>query len=242
MAQFGFDTFRREIVAELGEDFWNRLAEGLTLPEIDTEAGCGCQNMARFLKKLENMAEAETVRNILCRVRHGLKPDYAGWAREKFLELGDLDAFLNYHLENEMAAFEMRNAEGRDFFGQEITDEVLEFLRAHPSMLAPVREGNKLRCMAFPGEMKAYLEAKTPEEKRYYACHCPFARESIRAGETVPPALCNCSLGHVMNFTEGFLGRELEGRVVRSALGGDLLCEYEIFLPDDVMRDYVKAE
>lgn len=242
MGQFGIDTFRREITAELGEGFWNRLTEGLTLPDIDREAGCGCRNMVRFLERLEHMAEPETVKKILCQVRHGLTPDNGGWAREKFLELGDLDAFLKYHLENEMASFEKMNAEGKDFFGQEITDEVLEFLREHPSMLAPVREGNKLRCMAFPGNMREYLRAETPEQKRYYACHCPFARESILAGESVSPTLCNCSLGHVMNFAEGFLGRALEGRVVRSALGGGLLCEYEISLPDDVMLKYVTAD
>lgn len=55
----------------------------------------------------------------------------------------------------------------------------------------------------------------------------------------VSPILCYCSLGHVMNFTEAFLGRELEGRVVRSVLNKDLTCEYEITIPEDIMTQYI---
>ena len=45
-----------------------------------------------------------------------------------------------------------------------------------------------------------------------------------------------------MNFTEAFMGRELEGKVVRSVLNGDLTCEYEIEIPDDIMQKYVTSE
>ncbi len=77
---------------------------------------------------------------------------------------------------------------------------------------------------------------------RYHACHCPFAKESILSGETVSAALCYCSLGHVMNFSEAFLDRELEGRVVHSVLMGDMTCEYEITIPDDIMKQYITSK
>lgn len=41
-----------------------------------------------------------------------------------------------------------------------------------------------------------------------------------------------------MNITEAFLGRALEGKVVRLVLHGDLTCEYEITIPDDIMQKY----
>ncbi len=43
-----------------------------------------------------------------------------------------------------------------------------------------------------------------------------------------------------MNFAEAFLGRELNGRVLTSALEGDMACTYEVNLPDDIMEMYVK--
>lgn len=87
--------------------------------------------------------------------------------------------------------------------------------------------------------MQKYLEATDIRMKRYHACHCPFAKESILSEAVVSSTLCNCSLGHVMNFTEAFLGRKLEGKVLCSVLNGDLTCEYEISIPDDIMQEYV---
>lgn len=88
--------------------------------------------------------------------------------------------------------------------------------------------------------MNEYLKTADNRMKRYHACHCPFAKESILSDSVVSPVLCHCSLGHVMNFTEAFLGRELEGRVVHSALNGDMTCEYEITIPEDIMDSFVR--
>lgn len=43
-------------------------------------------------------------------------------------------------------------------------------------------------------------------------------------------------------FAEAFMGRELKGKVVCSVLNGDLTCEYEIEIPDDIMQKYVTSE
>lgn len=240
--KFGISTFKREICVALGEAFWNELAEGIELPDIDNECNCQCQNMHVFMRRLEERADEETVKQILYKVRHGLHPSQSAWAREKFLEVGELDKFLQICHDNEISHFIELNREKKDFYGDEITDKVLEFIKRNPALLAPVRKGNKLYCMAFPANMQKYLDATDEKMKRYHACHCPFAKESILSEVAVSSTLCNCSLGHVMNFTEAFLGRELEGRVLHSVLGGDLTCEYEIMLPDDIMEEYVNKK
>ena len=240
--KFGINTFKREICTALGEGFWNELVEGIELPEIENECKCQCKNMQVFMKRLEERADSDIIKNILYKVRHGLHPSQSAWARDKFLAVGDLDKFLQTCHDNEMSHFIELNREKKDFYGDEITDKVLEFIKNNPSLLAPVREGNKLYCMAFPANMQKYLDAPDDKMKRYHACHCPFAKESILSEVPVSSTLCNCSLGHVMNFTEAFLGRELEGNVVHSVLGGDLTCEYEITLPDDIMDEYVNKK
>ena len=239
--KFGMNTFKREICNAMGEKFWDTLTENLDLPDIETESSCQCRNMCAFMRRFEAVADQETVQKILYRVRHGLHPSQSAWAREEFLKIGDLDSFLEIHQKAELENFIRMNREGKGFYGQEITDEVLDFIRQNPAMLAPVRKGNKLICMAFPCNMNEYIKAESSRMKRYYACHCPFAKESILADETVSPTLCYCSLGHVMNFTEAFLGRELEGRVVRSVLNGDLTCEYEAIIPEDIMSKYLPS-
>ena len=39
-----------------------------------------------------------------------------------------------------------------------------------------------------------------------------------------------------MNFAEAFLDRKLNGRVLTSALKSDMVCTYEVNLPDDIME------
>ena len=134
--QFGMNTFRREICAALGETFWETLTDGMTLPDIETEGACHCANMRAFMKRFEKMADKETVRAILCKVRHGLHPSQSSWAHDEFLQIGDLDAFLKVHHDVELENFIRLNQENQDFYGQEITDEVLEFIRENPAMLA----------------------------------------------------------------------------------------------------------
>ena len=237
--KFGINTFKREICSELGETFWDELVKNIELPDIDSECKCQCHNMYLFMNRLEEMTDKETLKKIFYKVRHGLHPSQSEWAHKEFIEAGNLDDFLSKHLNDEWNHFVELNREQKDFYGQEISDEVLVFIKEHPEMLAPVRRGNKLYCMAFPCNMKAYLSAADEKMKRYHACHCPFAKESILSEHVVSSTLCNCSLGHIMNFTEAFMGRELEGKVVRSVLNGDLTCEYEIEIPDDIMQGYV---
>lgn len=240
--KFGLNNFRCEVCAALGDEFWETLTDGLILPDIETENKCQCRNMYAFMSRFEEKADKETIRSILCKVRHGLRPSQSSWARDEFLQIGDLDAFLKKHHDAELKNFIKLNKENKDFYGQEITNEVLEFIRKNPAMLAPVRKDNKLTCIAFPCNMKEYLKATDSTTKRYHACHCPFAKESILSEKTVSAALCYCSLGHVMNFSEAFLDRELEGKVVHSVLMGDMTCEYEITIPDEIMKQYITSK
>ena len=240
--KFGITTFKREICAQLGDAFWNELVENIELPDIDSECKCQCHNMYQFMKRLEEMTDEETLKKILYKVRHGLHPSQCEWAHKEFMEAGNLDDFLKKHLSDELNGFIELNKEKKDFYGQEITDEVLTFIKENPKMLAPERKGNKLYCMAFPCNMKEYLSVTDEKMKRYHACHCPFAKESILSENVVSSVLCNCSLGHVMNFAEAFMDRELRGKVVHSVLNGDLICEYEIEIPDDIMQKYVTSE
>ncbi len=238
--EFGIESFGREIRKRLGDGFWRSLTECMTLPDIKTERECKCRNMRAFMRRFEDMARFEDVKHILYTVRHGLTPSMASGARHEFLETGDLDAFLEKCRANEMEGFIARNRENRDFYGQPITDAVLDFIKDHQTMLAPLREGDKLVCMAYPNNMSEYIKAPDARMKRYHACHCPFAKESILSDQPVSATLCNCSLGHVMNFAEAFLDRPLTGRVKSSVLNGDLTCTYEIDIPPDVIRDYVR--
>jgi hypothetical protein len=42
---------------------------------------------------------------------------------------------------------------------------------------------------------KQYLTETDPMLKRYYYCHCPWAREAVKNSEKVAPIFFNCSSG-----------------------------------------------
>ncbi len=237
---FGIGTFKREITAQLGEQTWEKIIDGIVVPDMKTEAKCKCANMALFMERFNAAADKQIVKYVLGKVRHGLKPAQSAWAREKFLHIGDLDAFIAQQIEQGIQDFENMLKENKDFYGQPITEEVVEFVKANPTMLSGLRSGNKLYLSAFPAHMLEYIHAADTRMKRYYACHCPFAKESILSESLVSPALCNCSLGHVMNFWEAVFDTELEGEVLTSALNGDDMCSYVVTIPDNIMESYVK--
>lgn len=238
--KFGIGTFKYEIINELGDGVWEELIKDIDIPDIDTEASYKCKNMAMFMERFEKIIDKQMAKKILSRVRHGLKPSQCAWAREKFLKYNDLDAFINDSVKEGIADFEKLYSEAKDFYGQPITKEVLDFIRQNPGMLSGVRDGNKMYFTAFPANMFEYLQASDSRMKRYHACHCPFAKESILADKTVSSTLCYCSFGHIKNFWEAVFDRELDGEVVTSALNGDTLCTYVVLLPDDIMNSNVK--
>ena len=198
--KFGMNTFKREICNVKGEKFWEARTENLNLPDIEMESSCQCRNMFAFMRRFEAAAGQEAVQKILYRVRHGLHPSQSAWAREEFLKIGDLDRLFEIHQKAELENFIRMNREGKGFYGQEITDEVLDFIRQNPAMLAPVRKGNipaliiRSCCMnkhsiflfsvshSYPPYILCDLGGILNDQKDYGPCCRAGARNNKRSG------------------------------------------------------------
>jgi hypothetical protein len=233
------DILKLEVCGRLGQEAWDALTSGIGIPDIRNEAKRGCRTMREFMKRLESMADKAAARDILTHVRHGLKRSQFAWAREKFARYNSIDRYIQACLDEEIEAFTRLRDTGGSFYGQPIDDAALQFILGQPGMLAPVRRGSELHVTAFPSNMVEYLKETDERRKRYQACHCPFARESIlREGEEVSRTLCFCSLGHAKIMWEAIFDMELDGDVVQSVLGGDLLCRYVVYLPEQILEQY----
>lgn len=162
------------------------------------------------------------------------------WARECFLQYNDIDAFCSAMRKENLELFSHAAKSGELFHGQPIDDSVLQFVREQPYLLYGARKNNTIEAIAIPCETQRYLHETDINIKRYFACHCKFARESILQKEgAVSKTLCNCSLGHTKIFWEAALDTPLDGEVISSVLGDGLLCHFVIHLPDEVMKKYV---
>jgi hypothetical protein len=233
------DTLKSEVDEKHGGEAWNILTEGIGTPDIHNEAKCGCHTMREFMKRFDTMTDKTLAKDILTHVRHGLKRSQFTWAKEKFAQYNNIDDFIKVCLDEEIKSFTKLRDTGESFYGQVIDDEVLEFVLSQSGMLSSVRKGSELHITAFPSNMVEYLKETDERKKRYHACHCPFAKESIlQENEEVSKTLCYCSLGHAKIMWEAIFDMDLDGDVVESVLNGDLLCKYVIYLPKEIIDKF----
>ena len=234
------DTMKSEICSEMGSRAWDALTDGISIPDINGESKCKCGTMREFMRRFGGMTDTKTAKTVLTRVRHGLTHEQFDWAREKFAKCGyNIDTFIKSNYQEDVETFTRLRDTGGDFYGQPITREVYDFVLKEGILTDASRNGSEIHITAFPYDMVNYLGETDERKKRYYACHCPFARESILTeGAEVSKTLCYCSLGHAKVMWEAVLHVELDGEVIQSALGGDVLCKYVIHLPDEIIRKH----
>jgi hypothetical protein len=233
-------TLKSEVLTKMGSHTWDTLTDGIGVPDINSESKCDCSTMREFMRRFDGMTDTATAKKILTRVRHGLKHSQFDWAREKFDKCGNnIDTFIKNNYLEDVETFTRLRDTGGDFYGQSITSEVFDFIFKAGILTDAARKGSEIHITAFPYDMVNYIKETDERKKRYYACHCPFARESIlKEGAEVSRTLCYCSLGHAKVMWEAILNVELDGEVLQSVLGGDLMCKYVIYLPEEVMRRY----
>jgi hypothetical protein len=126
--------------------------------------------------------------------------------------------------------------EGGLFFTQPITDEVIGFVRAHPEIAQGVRDGEVLYEVKIPYMAVEYLAETDERMKRYYYCHCPWVRESLKEGDVrVSPTFCLCSAGFHKKSWEVIFDQPLKAEIVETVLRGDPWCKISIHLPEEAL-------
>jgi len=151
---------------------------------------------------------------------------------ELYRARGGIDGYLEASREGFLGELRSCMEEGRPFFGQPVTEEVIELVGLDPEMAAGRREGNSVYVTKIPFRAKDWLEEKDPVKRRHLYCHCPWARESIlsEAGP-VPSEFCRCSAGFHRKPWEAIFGDGVSCTVLESALAGDDRCRFRIDLP-----------
>lgn len=154
--------------------------------------------------------------------------------RRKYKQAGDIDEYLRQRKDNFIARLETCLCEGRPFFAQEITQEVIDFVRGDPEIGGGMRLENIVYETKIPYMAKEYLAETDPILRRYYYCHCPWAREAIKSGDVqLAETFCNCSGGFHKKAFEVIFKQPLKVEVLESVLTGDDRCRFAIYLPPE---------
>jgi len=234
------DNLHERLSALVGEQKRDEIFAGIDLPPLGLPTSHKPRVLQAVMERLEAQLDAETYDKLFSSSLRTL--DDSGYLedRDKYQACASLDEFLVKRGLNFIAHLEQLKHEDRLYFTQEVTDEVIAFVRGNPLISQGVREGNVLYEIKIPYMTKEYLAATDERMKRYYYCHCPWVRESIKNGDVpavisaVSPRFCQCSAGFVKKPWEVILGQPLKAEVVESVLMGALWCKIAIHLPDGV--------
>ncbi len=229
------DVLHEKLGDAVGENKRNEIFEGIDLPPLGTPSSEKPKFTKAIMDRMETMVDPETCQKVLSDVAHGLPKDYWKAEREKYLKAGSIDAYLSARRKAAIENLEEHRDEGSLFFNQEITEDVVQWVKSRSDVLSGERRGNVIYHTKIPFLTKKYLEETDEKIKRYYACHCAWARETILSGDIeVSPTFCYCSGGFTKTPWEVALDQPLKVEMVKSALKGDDECTFKIYLPEGV--------
>ena len=183
---------------------------------------------------IEKVGQKESEK-LLSACLRDLPDEYFYNERRKYKKSPDIDDYIKKRHRSFLKELQKCQREGQLFFAQEITDDVVAFVKNNPEIESGVREGNILYVSKIPYNAKQFLAETDPTLKRYYACHCPWAREAIINGNVhLNATFCNCSGGFSKKPWEVIFRQTLEVEVLESALKGDLRCRFAIHPPENL--------
>ncbi|MHA1936921.1 MAG: hypothetical protein ACXABV_08025 [Candidatus Thorarchaeota archaeon] len=230
------DVLRERLGEAAGETIRDEVFEGIEAPLglPSTEKPAVTKTV---LDKMRALVDPEDCKKALVGTAHGIPKEWYKQEREKFLTAKDIDEYIVKKRDDAIAELEKHRDEGTLFYNQEITDEVVEFVKSRPEMLSGMRDGDKIVHTKIPYLTKEYLAETDKRKKRYYACHCAWARETIMDDKIdVPSSFCYCSGGFTKQPWEVALDQSLEVKMVKSVLKGDMECTFTIPLPKEVVN------
>ncbi len=225
------DNLYRKTGEALGEGRREALFAGLQPLPLGTPNAQKPAAMKSVLERLEE-AEPEACREIMAGGLRELPDEHYAEDKALFEDCADIDEYMWRKKRALVAELRQIQREGRLYFNQQITDEVIEYVRRNPEIGQGVRAGNIIYETKIPYQAKEYLAETDEDKKRYYYCHCPWVKESLRQGRSgISPVFCNCSAAYTKKPWEVIFGQKLQADVLETVLQGDLRCRFAIHLP-----------
>ncbi len=207
------------------------ITDQVTIPVLGTPPSKFPEFTASFIELLEKSLDESTLKRVLASNHHQI-PESAFLEERTYYENAEtFDQYLKELHDRKVKVLEKHLLDGTVWFEQNITQEVVDFVKSNQEILSAVRSGDTLYITKIPYDVEAFLKTDNPVEKAYHACHCPFAKESIgNQKEHISETWCNCSAGFAKFPFDVLFKKELKAKVLENAIRGDLLCRFAISL------------
>lgn len=220
-----------------GEEVRRKVFEGFELPALGSPQYVFPPLTERIVKRMEAELPYKTCREVLTWNYHRVPAAGFKDAKERFEKAASIDEYLQGEHKELVDELEGCMKEGRVWYEQQITPEVLEFVKANQEICTGVRKGDKIYVTKIPYAPPQFLKETDPTMKRYHACHCPLVRASLREGKSrIPSTFCYCSAGFEKVKFDAVFGEPVGVELLESPLKGDMRCRFAITIPKSRMK------
>lgn len=216
----------------VGESKSEEIFGGVDIPPLGTRPEDKPRVTKKIMEQLEAHLDDKTLKELLSCGLEVFPDEWYLPQKKMFQDSDSLDDFLRKRHMEFVETLRKHSKEKTMFFAQEIDDEVVEYVLENQEIHGGVRKGDIIYETKIPYQTKKYLHEKNERMKRYYACHCSWVREAIKAGKPkIPPNFCYCSAGYHKRPFEIVFGQPVKADVIQTVLKGDSVCRFAIHIP-----------
>lgn len=225
------------LVKIAGDATGRKVFDGIVFPPLGMPQEDYPRLTQTIMDRMESELSRSKCREIMTWNYHQVPVSVFSDAKKRFEKSSSLDEYLKGEHERLVQEMKACMKEGRLWYEQEITPEVLEFVKNNQEINTGVRRGDKIFKVKIPYAPKLFLKENDPAMKKYYACHCQLVRTALRDGRPViSPAFCYCSAGFEKLHFDVIFGEPVEAEVLETLLNGDPRCRFAIKIPKNKQK------
>ena len=226
------ESISEKLAAVAGQETRERVFDGVEIPPLGSPPHSYPPVTGKIVRRLLELGP-DVCHNVLADNHHRIPVESFAKHKQWLKDAGSLDAFLKRVHEEGVSELERYMKEGKVWYEQEITPELVEYVKDNQEVLSAVRDGEYLYTTKIPFAPKDWFVEKDPAKKRYYACHCPLARAAFLSGvPDIPRDWCYCSGGYHKLMFDVLFETPTEVELLESVLAGDDRCRFRIKIPD----------
>jgi len=238
---FGAADVPREISERIGsvagEEVRLKVFKGIEYPQLGSPQEDYPEVTKEIIERMETNLPPAKCREILTWNYHKVPASVFRENKMRFEKCNDIDEYLKGEHKRLVDELESCMKKGKPWFEQEITPEVLEFVRNNQEINTGLRRGHIIFKTKIPYAPKQFIKEKDPAMRRYYSCHCQLVRTAIRKGNPkISPTFCYCSAGYEKLHFDVIFNENVEVELLETVLNGDSRCRFAIKIPQRKMK------
>jgi len=227
----------KRLAAIAGKAARRRVFQDMEMPPLGSPQESYPKLTKMILDRMEAELPARTCREIMTWNYHNIPIEAFKESKERFERAASIDEYLKGEHERLVEELEGCMRAGRPWYEQEITPEVVEFVRGNQEICTGIRRGDKVYKTKIPYAPKHFLREKDPTMRKYYSCHCQLVRTALRDGKPgIPATFCYCSAGYEKLHFDAIFGKPVEVELLETPLKGDARCRFAIKIPKSKMK------